>query len=293
MKTQAAAVSFAARRHEYIMPHPTDPTLLTRLVHFAADPALASLVLTLGFIGSGLVLGVMGARVVRLSLVLAGAGFGACVGALLPQAMQWNMEPLVPAVIGLVAGATIGSLSFRFAAGFLACSAAAIVLGAGLIALHPQTGWPTPNDAEAAESLTLPDLDQTMAASGVDVTQWPIAEVIVRMTTSLLPTLEDLGARGRAVWLLAVIVAGSIGLGLGLVTPRRSVAAATAVLGAGLMVIGLGAVAMAEETTWAIDSLDRPTDWIGVWLGLALMGAMIQWSQRSRRADNPPRAALD
>ena len=101
----------------------------------------------------------------------------------------------------------------------------------------------------------------------------------------LTPLWEGLAPMDRALLLLSSVTGWAVGLSLGLVMPRR--AAGLVAAGAGAAVWMSCAVVLATAAYGgAIPALPRdPLIWLGIWAGVTVLGAGLQWTFAARRAD--------
>lgn len=272
---------------------------------------------------AGLLLWLVGARVIKPVFFLLGLAIGAFVGAtILPLTGLPTFSPggvtLTPGVTGLICGGILGALvslaMFRLVIALTSAFAfaAAGVLGA-LIYLHfyPTTAdEPTETETalvesgetvagittslneqitrEAAErSVELLDEDNTILDEETKQQLKDAATRSKEFLVNLSQTVkEDLDARPTRDKLIA-LSAGFAGLALGLLVgvamPRRTTALVTSLFGSAVCLASASAL-LTARTGQRPQFLDQSAVvWAIAWVGLAMIGLMVQLGFLARR----------
>jgi len=105
-----------------------------------------------------------------------------------------------------------------------------------------------------------------------------------QLADELSPIWKDLPARDRALLILASITGWAVGLALGMVIPKKSAAIVAAGAGAALWLPA--ALWLAHAAGMSPNAI--PNDgllWLGIWAGLSVLGAGIQWIVGARRSE--------
>lgn len=92
--------------------------------------------------------------------------------------------------------------------------------------------------------------------------------------------------RDRGLLLLALLCGGAVGLGVGAVLPRKAAALVAAGLGAAMWLVA--GIWLLHASGWMarIPMGDDMRVWLGVWVGISVLGAGFQWMRPRPRADN-------
>lgn len=242
---------------------------------------------------AGLMLWLVGARFLKASLIVFGAAAG-CLGAsMASDELGWRSDPILPATIGLVAGAVVGWMSFRYAAGVLLAIVCAGLVPLVVLVTNPWTHWlGTPRDGERITHADAPlptpapdDEDSSTSALGVRADPL-IRPVLMRLNEGLEPIRDAIPDDGLRPLALAAAGGAIIGFGMGLVLPRRGAAFASATIGSALWLPALGAGVLSQGIKIPDPMLDNPVVWVGLWSGVALLGTSIQWTNLRKKADN-------
>lgn len=252
---------------------------------------------------SGLILWLVGARFLKGSLVLLGSAAGCFAGSLVPGQLGMSTDPIFTAAMGLLLGAVVGWMSFRYAAGILLAIVLGIAAPLVVLATNPLThalGEPS-SDAGLFSTPALDEADQLLGSSpGEDEpaidpetrslplgarSPNPARDVLVRINESLRPVWRSIPPDGRSPLLLISIAGGIVGFGMGLILPRRGAALGSAIIGSALWLPALPAIAELQQ--WPVPDalLDNSAIWVGIWAGIALLGTAIQWTARKPKAD--------
>ncbi len=279
-----------------------------------ASPWMAAGVLAVAFSG-GLVLWLMGRRLLRFGFVFLGMLLGAGAGYVAAIDLALTHEPLAGSLIGSVAGAMLGFVLFRVA---VASSLSAILAIAMTLATstairfegvpHKQA-TPLATDQLLLDGVLLEDPDSPLMGPTDPEAETSPADAddpsgTLPGTDDLLEELRDRGAvfastlvdEARHVWnaqptstrLALTFAAGSgvlIGLVIGLAAPKRAAAATTAFIGpaiwlpSGAMIVHLLDPGLSEALP------TRPLTWVAIWAGTSLFGLGVQWTGSKPKTD--------
>ncbi len=252
---------------------------------------------------AGLILWLVGARFLKGSLVLLGSAAGCFGGSLVPGHLGMSTDPIFTAAMGLLLGAVVGWVSFRYAAGILLAIVLGIAAPLVVLATNPLThalGEPS-SDAGMISTPALDEADRLLESapgddeltSGEETHSLPLGarsanparDVLIRINDSLRPVWRSIPSEGRSPLLLIAIAGGVVGFGMGLILPRRGAALGSAIIGSALWLPALPAIA--ELQHWPVPDalLDNSAIWVGIWAGVALLGTAIQWTARQPQAD--------
>lgn len=292
-------------------------------------PALQQLPLALHLVAAaafltGLALWALGRRLVRPLFALNGCVLGAAAGALLlPLAGLPESSVIATPLIGLALGAVLGLILavalFRVAmsisAGLVLALFGALVASTSLHFLpetidsnDPQPAPPLelsdqglpgvpwagddaqPRPQPDAPDEAQPDDDTGMTAEQIARSAADRARRFVHhLAQELIPVWQGLSGSARAIIALGALSGLALGVIGGLVAPKRSAAAVTAMFGAAVWLPSL---------TWLAHYLDLPgrralhfgpTGWLVLWLAVSMIGTAIQLIglRRSRRRSPP------
>jgi len=249
---------------------------------------------------AGLILWLLGGRVLRPVTVVLGGAAGALLGslvapALLTSPLQGIPPPLAGGAVGGVLGLVAAAAFFRFAM----AGAGLTVFGAvGVLAAGAWLGIGTHLTTPDATVAAAPGLDRTALVgighrylesrwrqdgAGTTAEDPASAAVLDAARIAVDASARNAQARwlgipadGRLTLAGAGLAAGFFGLLLGALMPRRAAAVITGLLGAG--------VALAS-TAWLAHLLDLPgrdllamgpMAWLGLWGALAAVGITLQ-----------------
>ena len=286
---------------------PLDPTLL---------PAGILLI-------TGLFMLLGGTRLLKPGLGIIGALAGGLAGNALGLAFSSALPTLVWAVLGGLVGLAFGVLLWRMTVATLmaaSCSAGAVLavllaLNSGLLDLTPPgqpdalaalnaqtTGESDPSaetETESGKSLESAIADAATAHAmdavedGVASARQHAGNWLITLNAQLGGSLTGLsndwhGLEPRLKSALAGVAAlgGLFGFLFGLAAWRQSSAIVTVVAGSGLVLIG-SLICYRSFTGGDPGLLSefKPGIWLGVWIGLAVCGGLIQWQIERRNTD--------
>lgn len=266
----------------------------------------------------GLVLLVVGNRLLRVGFVGVGMVVAGAVGYFAPPALQVGLHPLIPAIILMLAGGLAGWLAFRVTvavslAGLLAIvgvSIATMAINLSEVAESVRAG--SGAAPLAIEDMLLPNIPvqefgeeafgqpEVLAEGMLEIrgteagkAAAKAASARVRLFVSeLIDELRELWNKVPPETRMRLSAAGLVGALLGAIVgflaPRKSGALTTSAVGAGLVLIaGLWFVfAMGEGTAGLRARLPiHPAFWATAWGLLAAGGLSVQWTAKRRKAD--------
>lgn len=291
---------------------------------FAMQPWAPHVVALFAF-AAGIAMWLAGRSYLRLTFCLAGGAMGAMSGFELMAALAPSMNPFIGAGIGLALGALLGLVTFRFvvavslgmvgaiAATLIAMAALAVSGGAieeslasaqnDFIAASPEAAHDDSSvrdgAREAWKSLAPLAFDEDSPANN-DLMGPVIADAagdlandaaerakafFAELVNQAAPIWNDLPTQRRVALSGAAVAGLIIGLLGGFLLPSRAAAVTTAVIGPAIWmptgVYLLGALGAPLES-W-IPS--RPLAWIGLWLGAATIGLLVQWTRKKPNSD--------
>ena len=296
-----------------VAPPQTDPAS----VPIAVSIALASI--TLG----GLLVWLVGSRLLRPAFVFVGTIVGASVGYVGAQTLSLGIDPLWVGGFGLVTGGILGWIMYRIAVSL----SFAVILGAAIATatlsafqFRPDSNPPAksiePPFAEDIESLTdlasvLPQLpsplliahdalgqaDQLAAEdapqkpspnglrSALDMSFERGSAFARTLATRIQPLWDGLSFRDRMFLAGSYVLGFLIGLSLGVAAPKRAAGAITAFAGPAIW-IPSGVFLIETLQPAAMGWLpDDPMPWLAAWGIAVVIGLVIQWIHPKRRAD--------
>lgn len=257
----------------------------------AGVPAAADTLAVVALI-AGLVLWLVGGKVLRPLLAIAGFAGGAVGGAVLATRV-WGGEAfgVSAGYIGLGVGAAVGGLLafalFRFAmaAGSAMVFAAAGVLGVGVyLSVSPGAGTIDLANARSAArdyvaARVADDLvSRTSAGLGLSAAQARAGSPAEQAAAETGTVWTRLPESSRLMLIVGGVGGALVGLALGALAPRRAAAIVTA---------WLGAVVWLASLVWLASDLglpgrqfldQGPAQWLVIWLVVALIGLAIQVS---------------
>jgi hypothetical protein len=284
----------------------TDPSL-PNLILAQAEPALRSLpaaahiLVALG-LGAGLVLWLVGRVVLRPVFGFIGALIGGSIGFFVlpaagPETVFGFPSPYAGLLIGAVVGLIGGILLYRFALAILM----SLVVGlAGVLAAGVYLNSQEVNSAAATAraGIKAPALEQAEQLHlSKDMSRDQIKESAQTVAAQVRAFLDARGEELSASWSqipaahrVTLVIAGLSGMLagflMGLLAPRRSAAAATALFGSGLWLPCLGWI-LSSLGTRGLDITQRsPTVWLIVWLVAAAVGFVAQTSSLGKHSQN-------
>ena len=240
----------------------------------------------------GISLWFAGARIARPAMIAACAVVGAvAVGSV---AETWDAEPMwLWMSLGVAVGAVAGMIVFRLAVagvialvlGLTAPAAAAVVQNIDLVPDRPSL-------VSSGEALFLDDvpLEGEESESPTESDAPTMTSAIVGRASAFAGAVADeangaweaLPEKDRLTLAGSALAGALLGLAIGFFWPGPSAAAVTSALGAA---IGLpAAFLLLQRTSGAPDWLPRDgLSAVGIWLGVTMVGAMIQTATMTRR----------
>jgi hypothetical protein len=264
-------------------------------------PPAAHVVVALA-LALGLLLWVFGNRLLKPLFGLLTGLLGALAGlflfpALLPSELLGALSPYIGLGVGGILGLALGILLFRFAIaigmGSVAGVAAVLITG---ILLHS----PEMNRMTAAARITLPQTPALREAEQLRrITREDLREAAAPVESRVRDFLREKSEELTGAWrevphgvqvrlVVAGVTAAMGGLLIGLLMPRRSAAACSALLGTAIWLPAFGWLLHATESPGR-EMLAQPAlIWLILWLTLAALGFAIQVATIRRR-----RAAAD
>ena len=136
-----------------------------------------------------------------------------------------------------------------------------------------------------------PVADQSPSNSEADAASEPlISDRVERLAAGIWSEVayawNSQPTRDRGLLLLALLCGGAVGLGIGAVLPKKAAALVAAGLGAALWLVA--GVWLLHASGWMarIPMGDDMRVWLGVWVGISVLGAGFQWMRPRPRADN-------
>jgi hypothetical protein len=271
-------------------------SLLTSLLGQASSvgslPFAAHILAVIG-LGCGLVLWLVGQRVLKPIFGLLGAALGGLTGFLvLPNLASDTIaglpSPYVGLAIGAVFGLGAGLLLFNFALSIstaLAVGLAGLLIGAAAVKFQPMQDAPRTLSVLQAETAKAAN-----ANNGRDPTLEsvkPVAQVVKEFVEARAEEVQGawsrMTAQDQVILALAGVGGAAVGFFIGLFFPRQSAAVATALFGSAIWI---------PCTVWVVNALEVPgrqhldrgtVFWLIVWGVIALIGMVVQVSGESRR----------
>ncbi len=263
-----------------------------------------------------------GRKLLKTGLGITGALIGGLMGNAIGLSIENALPAVFWAGLGGVIGLALGLLLWRMTvASIMAASCAVVAVLVVLLGIHGGFIEPvaptTPLHADAAPLDTLqveptglletaapPTFEEALTGAAADHARarWQAGLVQARETTNtwltalnerltltlgrLGDTWSNLDTRLRSAMLGVAILGGLFGFLFGLVAWKRSGSIVTVVAGAGLILIGglicLESLAPSPQGPFGGH---HPGIWLGSWVGLAVVGAFIQWHTERRAAD--------
>lgn len=253
----------------------------------------------------GLVLWLVGGRLIKPTFAMTGILLGAALGffGVAMAGVQPIGEmpaPILASLVGALVGLIIAIILFRFAmaiAGAVvlglvgAASVAAYVHGtvreaepraeASARIVHVSASQPEPQD----------EAEKNDGESGVDA----VTAIARQITDRALAAGDEALARAEPYWNAIPIaqrtwIAGGwiggvlLGLLFGALMPQHTSALIASMVGSAMWIPSAGWIATAASVPGA-EHLDQPvTVWLAVWLGATIVGVSVQWIAAGRRA---------
>jgi hypothetical protein len=264
-------------------------------------PAAAHILVALG-LGSGLVLWLCGRVVLRPLFGFIGGLIGGSLGFFVlpaagPESVFGFPSPYAGLLIGAILGLVAGILLYRFALAILM----SLVVGlAGVLAAGVYLNSQELNSAAttARASIQAPALEEArnLHLSG-EISKDEIRDTAKTVAGQVRGFLDARRAEVSESWSqipvahrVTLVIAGLTGMLagflMGLLAPRRSAAAATALFGSGLWLPCLGWILSSLGTAGADITQRSPTVWLVVWLVTAVIGFGVQTSGLGKHSQN-------
>jgi hypothetical protein len=244
--------------------------------------------LAAGGLATGIIMWLVGRRLLKPGFALLGAIFGAMIGLFTASAATESVfgvpSPYIGISLGALVGLGAGVMLFRFAVAIT--TGLALALAGGLISaayLHFSPKPTTPITASST-SLTIPTpaLDEAgrlhRFIEGARPMASQVHDFVSQRYDDLHAAWSELPEHDQVVLGVSTLGTGIAGFVLGLFAPRRSAAVATALFGSALF-MGCG--------VWLLHALNVPGNkyldqgalvWLPTWMALALIGMAIQVS---------------
>lgn len=248
----------------------------------------------------GLALWLVGDRLFRPASSLVGAGVGALFGLWASTVIQTETLGNIPTAyvtigLGSLAGLAVGAAMYRIAIGTVGglvfgCAAAALTIAISLHSPGPSGGSAVPERPETiAEAETL----RAATPHGIGTTGKVIpvgfgsdlAAADLREAASA--TASGIGSIVRTEWaavpdslqplaLGAAILGCVVGFAAGLLKPRTIGPAVAALAGAALWLGATTVLLTRAGNAPPVMPADQPLPWLGAWLGVAIVGFIVQ-----------------
>jgi len=252
---------------------------------------------------AGLILWLAGRKVLKPVVAIAGAGLGGILGSSMAPSMGLGNVHGVPSdAIGLMVGAILGIIAavavFRIA---VAATAAGTVSLAGLVVAAAVMQF-TPGADRRPDNPLL--VHQTAAAS---VTAIPalaqdgptppspagrVQDFVGNSLDQALAIWEQYPPQDRLILAAAGLIGAGIGLAIGMMMPKKAVAAGTAIIGPALWIpsaISLVETFRLPGHDWVSNA--TPAAWAGAWFMAALIGYLFQAGGANKPAPARPEPA--
>lgn len=261
-------------------------------------------------LGLGILLWLVGRRFVKPLFVLLFTATGGVVGYLGPAALAINVNQTILLAVGLVAGALIGVLLFRFAlataVGVLLAFVAPVVASI-LLNITPPSLTTGDTPPLTSQEMLLDDVPietdasenaRTGSENGVEPAMLTTEEVAQEAQARLDAFLRQLSVEAQEEWeglapreqrilVLSSLSGGLLGLLLGLMWPKHLAAAAAAFVGAATW-LPAGALLIGAHNLPGAGLLPSSAKmWLVLWLAVAIVGVILQWTALKPRADKP------
>jgi hypothetical protein len=274
-------------------------SLLSQTDSVSSLPVATHILAVLG-LGCGLVLWLVGQRVLKPAFGVLGAVLGGLIGfmtmpSIAPETIAGIPSPYAGLALGAAFGLGAGLMLFRFALAIstaLALGLAGILIGAAAIHFAPMQDA-TRNlgtlKSEASRAAVAP-IDPTITRkSDIAIARArPVAQVVREFVQKRSEEVE--GAWNQLLphdkVVLALSGAGGLAAGffIGLFFPRKSAALATALFGSAVWIPSLIWIVNALEVPGR-QHLDRSTVfWLITWCVVAAVGVIVQVSSERRKA---------
>lgn len=246
----------------------------------------------------GLALWLVGDRLFRPASSLVGAGVGALFGlwasTVIPTETLGNVPTAYVTIgVGSLAGLAVGAAMYRLAIGTVGglvfgCAAAALTIA---ISLQGPTGAPAVPDRPetVAEAAALRAASADTPTTGGTVIPAGFGEDLsaLEFREAASAAASGIGALARAEWaavpdslqplaLGAAILGCVVGFAAGLLKPRTIGPAVAALAGAALWLGATTVLLTRAGNTPPVMPGDQPLAWLAAWLGVAIVGFIVQ-----------------
>lgn len=268
---------------------------------------------------AGIVMWLSGRRFVKPLYALLFALAGAAIGFAGPSAVGVRTDPYLGLGVGLLVGFLISALVYRVTmavtlAGVAAVVAPMVAAAAINIAEARAAGDGFPNPDQLASDLLgeAPEDDAIYGTNEAPITDDPLrggsenareggaldglelaaVEASLRIRRVALAIWSDAVDRfdampplHRLVLLASLLMGAGAGFALGFSFPGKVAALATAFVGGAVWLGGASWMATLAGVSPVRIGLASPLSWVLVWLGVSIIGTVIQWTALRQRAD--------
>jgi hypothetical protein len=273
--------------------------LLAQTVPAPAEPPFATHILAVIGLGCGLVLWLVGQRVLKPVFGVLGALAGGLVGFLvLPNVASETIagfpSPYVGLAIGGVFGLGAGLLLFNFALAIstaLALGLAGLLVGAAVVKFQPMQDAPNTLStlrSQAAESVQANDPGTGTRRERVIATAKPLAQTVREFADTRVEEVQSAWSRmtpkDQVILALCGVGGTAAGFFVGLFFPKKSAAVATSLFGSAVWLPSL---------VWVVHALNVPgvehidgrgtVFWLVTWGVIALIGMIVQFGSERRK----------
>lgn len=274
-------------------------SLLGQTDSVSSLPIVTHILAVLG-LGCGIVLWLVGQRVLRPAFGILGALLGGLIGfmvtpSIAPETIMGVPSPYVGLGVGTAFGLGAGLALFRFALAIstaLALGLAGILIGAAAIHFTPMQDA-TRNlgtlKSEASRAAVAPvDPTITRKSEIAMARARPVAQVVrefvEKRTEEIKGAWNQLVAHDQVVLALSGVGGLAAGFFVGVFFPKKSAALATALFGSAVWIPSLIWIINALEVPGR-QHLDRSTVfWLITWCVVAVVGVIVQVSSEGRKA---------
>ncbi len=263
---------------------------------------------SIGLLVAGIVLWLVGGRLMKAASVVTFAMVGAVVGFAAPAEYSIDLHPFLTSGLGLVLGAFAGGLLFRFT------MAGALALALGLAATVC-VGVTRDLPARAPEATRAIDTSRWFASTTEDPAVFiarsseeasprsqstqdsALNSAVHRVVGVVLTASDDAEARwntlesdDRTALRLGALAGIVFGFGIGLIAPLFAGSVVTSAIGVGLVLATGASLAVAHELPFVERIPDSTQAWAVLWLALTAVGALLQCAPSgSKRSSRRPR----
>lgn len=245
----------------------------------------------------GLVLWLVGRRILRMGFVLVASLSLAVGGYFIAPSLGIGADPVIAAGVGGLAGALLGWMVFRITVATTAGMLMALACFLLAVAFTPEARHAATTNTEELLSLSIPD---SMAAfigpptkpDEDAVVPGPASAVkafVAQMLDATAPRWNTLPSETRMRLSGAGSLGFLLGLACGLAWPRKAAAAMTGFLGPAIFLPSIGAIVLAPSGPVPLATLPvvfaDPLLWAGLWAFLGVIGTGVQWTRTNAKAD--------